>query len=285
MVALCPRVSMALVVATLGIAFYFCLWIYEWVVMTNVETPHPRKETHIVSSGNLERYFEIMDEYPALFRNEDGQNALHLVLDKETLREKQQALQNIGAYMNRPPHYYTLGVLGEDELQFFLRDLVRYPEGLLLPCERHVYKMKLRGRPCVVIVPHTEGKILLTRRFSRYYRQWYWVTPFICLHANEGFFDIACLEVLETTGYQTANLIPLFNMSEDDTAVFIAEVVKLDNANPVHPSGTVGESRWFSLSELEREILRGAVTDSAILATYIHLLRYGFKTAAEPAAG
>ena len=242
--------------------------------------PHIRNKTRIASSGNLERYFEIMDEYPALFKRDDVCDALSLVLDKDILRKEQQAMADIGALTDRPPHYYTLGVLGEDELQFFLRDLVRYPDGLLIPSERHVYKMEVRKRTFAIIIPHAEGEILLTRRFTRPYRRWEWLVPVVYLHAHEGFFNQTCMEVSDMTGHRITKLAPLLPMSGDNTAIFIAEVTNQDGIQPVNSNGTVGESRWFSLPELEREILNGSVTDSSILAAYIHILRYGFALAA-----
>ena len=242
--------------------------------------PHIRNKTHIASSGNLERYFELMDEYPALFKCDDECDALSLVLDKDILLKEQQAIKDIGALVNRPPHYYTLGVLGEDELQVFLRDLVRYPDGLLIPSERHVYKMKVSNRAYAIIIPHADGKILLTRRFTRPYRQWEWLVPVVYLHANEGFFNQTCMEVSDMTGYQITKLAPLLPMCGSNTAIFIAEVTSQDGIQPVNLSGTAGESRWFSLSELEREILNGSVTDSSIMAAYIHILHYGLEPAA-----
>lgn len=243
-----------------------------------------RKSTTLVSSGNLERYFELMDDCPKLFGKDDEQDALSLVLDRDTLLKQQQAQIALGALVGRPPHYYTLGVLAEDELQIFLRDLVRYPSGLLLPSERHVYKSKVYDEPFVVIVPYSDGKILLTRRFARLYRRWEWFVPTFSLHENVGFFEQASEKILETTGYQPAKITPLFRMYADNTPVFIADVTNHDAGKAGNLSGTVGESRWFSMPELEMGILNGSVTDYPITAAYIHIVRYGFTSVVTPDA-
>lgn len=233
------------------------------------------RKTSIQSTGNMDRYFEVMGEYPELFRNVGNDAPLNLVLDRSELEAEQASLLEENSMVGDPGHFDTLGVLAEDRFSLHLRDLVRYSDGLLVPHDRHVFKMDLCGGQMVHIVPYHDGNVRLVRQYCHDDRRWDWSLPHEYIMPGENLLTRAGHVLRSMMGLRFLELYPLFQRHDDNSVVLMAETTLVGAVEPDYNSDTVGERRWFTMMELEQAILTGMISSPAILAAFIHISRNG----------
>ncbi len=233
------------------------------------------QKTSIQSTGNLDRYFEVMGEYPELFRNVGKDTPLNLVLDRHELEEEQANLIEENRMKGDLGHFDTLGVLAEDSFSLHLRDLVRYSDGMLVSHHRHIFKMDLCGGRMVFIVPYHDGNVRLVRHYFHDDRRWEWSLPHEYILPGEDMLTRAGHVLRSMMGLRFLELYPLFQRYDDNSVVLMAETTLVDAVEPDYTGDTVGERRWFTMVELEQAILTGMISSPAILAAFIHISRNG----------
>jgi ADP-ribose pyrophosphatase len=226
----------------------------------------------LTTSGALERYFEVMREYPQLFEPTPERHGLSLVTDRETLVRTQKELRKKAEDDGTPVHYYTLGVLCEDEWYMVIRDLVKFRNGKEGPYIRFVCKKgALQGGHNVIVVPYADGKVLVTRQFRHERRGWVWETPRGFAEPGVDVFSNGRRELLEETGLTASKLHLIYHTHEVGASIMLAEVDGCPQAQNSDETESIAEARWLTLVELERWILDGIITDAALLAIFIYL--------------
>lgn len=233
-------------------------------------------KTRLVTSGSLERYFEVMKEYPALFAA-SADRCLSIVTDRSVLEQEQEAMKRQSKLNGTPSHFYTLGVLFEDEWYIGLRDLVVFPDGKSGPYDRFVCKKgELAGTENAVVVPYCDEKVLVVRQFLHSTRKWHWITPRGFGESGADAAATARKELIEEAGLLASDVHPIFFNHENGSTIFLAKVIR-DFQGPITEGKEVIDSRrWLTVPELECSALEGEITDSALLSSLVYLQRYGF---------
>jgi NUDIX domain. len=225
----------------------------------------------LTTNGTLERYFEVMREYPQLFEPTPERYGLSLITDRDALVRKQKELKRKAEEDGVQPHYFTLGVLCEDEWYMAIRDLVKFRSGSEGPYIRFVCKKGMPpGGRNVIVVPYRDGMVLVTRQFRHECRAWVWETPRGFADPDMDVFGNGRRILLGEADMTASKIHLLFHTHEGGASVMLAEV---DECPVQDDDGVedIAEARWLTLPELEKWILDGIVTDAALLAVYIYL--------------
>lgn len=226
----------------------------------------------LITGGSLDRYFEVMREYPQLFEPTPERHGLSLITDREALVRAQKELKRKAESEGVPAHYFTLGILCEDEWYMAIRDLVKFRNGSEGPYIRFVCKKgALQGGRNVIVVPYRDDKVLVTRQFRHESRSWVWETPRGFAEPGIDVFSNGRRELREETGLTATKIHLIFHGHEGGASVMLAEVDECQEVQIGDDKESIAESRWLSLPELERWIIDGIVTDAALLAVYIYL--------------
>lgn len=226
----------------------------------------------LTANGALERYFEVIEEYPQLFEPTPERHGLSLITDREALVRAQKELRRKAESEGVPAHYFTLGILCEDEWYMAIRDLVKFRNGKEGPYIRFVCKKGvLQGGRNVIVVPYRNDAVLVTRQFRHESRSWVWETPRGFAEPGMDVFSNGRRELLEETGLTASKIHLIFHAHEGGASVMLAEV----DGDALVQNGdgreSIAEARWLTLQELEKWIVDGIITDAALLAIYIYL--------------
>ena len=181
-----------------------------------------------MNGDKLSRYFDLVKQHPHLFVNDNGANALQVILDEAECRVQQALLWEKARKNNEPEYWYDIGVLAEDKWVFVLRDLVRFPNGKIggyIRILNRASQVVCDGKD-VVILPLYNQKVLLLHHFRHDDRRWHWEAPRGFGEKTISPEDNARKEMSEETGLSISRLVRLNRPSgswEEPIVYFFAE--------------------------------------------------------------
>ncbi len=212
---------------------------------------------------SLNRYLQLMQERPDLFRNLNEPGEIRIIQDAEKIRSEQMRLQAEMQDKGLPEHYVEIGILSEDQWFWVVRDLVEFPGGKVGGYIRFINRMSRgEGGFNVVIMCIHHDQVLLIRKFRHEERDWSWEFPRGFGEPGLSAEENAQKELEEEIGTKALRLTMLTHVVEQKggTAVFLAE---LDPEQEIILDAGEGLAsyRWVSLEELDDLVRQGKLND------------------------
>lgn len=231
--------------------------------------------TRLVITGSLDRYFEVMEERPDLFSSITGDTKIRLVKDKNELYSEQERARKRARKMGVPAHYFTLGVIFEDEWSYGIRDLFLFPNGVKVPMTRKESKIGAKSAK-IVVIPFSHKRVLLTGFIDKTAKKQTWETP---RGRGDPALDIETngrRELLEQVGMAATSIEPIYEDTRYGKAVLLAHIIDGYNVPISKDRNIIAEVRWATLREIQYMITNGEITDPALIAAYMYLQRFDF---------
>ena len=201
---------------------------------------------------NIEKYMELTKERPNLFTEE----GLEVILDKDTIAEFEA---NGGR---------EIGIAYESPWRYMLVDLVRNGDKLF--AYERIVPVKTGG---VAVLPVYGDNIVLIHEYRHPIQRWRWEMPRGFGTPGASAVQNASKELFEETGIEKAKLTHLgqlntdSGLTSDQVDLFVAEVEEL-TVSLLNKEDTeaISQIRLFPLSEIQRLIANGEITDSFTLS-------------------
>jgi ADP-ribose pyrophosphatase len=229
-------------------------------------------------SVRLRRYGELREQRPHLFANPPGA-AYEILFD----RADQEAVADEAAAALRskgkPEEYGDIGVVYEDPYIILIRDAVRFRTGRRGPYIRILSTET--GTNAAVLPVLADGRLLLVSHFRHASRRWHWEIPRGFSEPGADGATTAMQELWEEIGVRVTEVHLLGSFSTDAEAdeIYLAEISAEAVAGPTLPAGAVEEGidemRLVTVTELERMIAEGEITDGYVLAAYAFAVARG----------
>jgi len=127
---------------------------------------------------SLDKYFQLMQEHPELFRNPDEEGVIKIITDRERILQELAIIRaNLQAEGN-PECWIDIAVLAEDSWSLIVRDLVEFPDGHVGGYVRWLNRRSQEGGSFnVVLMRMRDDQVLLIRRFDHDTRDFGWKIP------------------------------------------------------------------------------------------------------------
>jgi len=216
----------------------------------------------------IRRYLSFADANPHLFVN-PSEAVYSILLKEDEIQKVQEKTAERLKEKGLPIEWAQVGIVYEDQYLFILRDAVRFPDGYLSTYIREVEKESRVGG--VVILPYYNGQIILIRHFRHATRSWHIEIPRGFEEAGVDKHENAKEELKEEIGANIKDLAYLGKMYIDTgitsswANLYFASVETY--AEPeMHEAIT--QLLPVDVSEFERMIRDGDISDSFTLATY-----------------
>lgn len=222
---------------------------------------------------NINRYFELLSQYPHLFINDESPLSIRIITDVEIIKEQQKLFYKAAKRRGVPNYWYDLGVLAEDEWIIVLRDLIQKDDHQYGRYIRVVNKTSVVERTGndIVIMPIQDNKILILDHYRHELRCWNYELPRGFAEPAQTPFQNARRELYEETKLEADFIQPIGGILKDGsfnrTVYFHANV----HGNVViERSEAIRGFRWVSVEELEALITEGIIYDSYTLNAYTY---------------
>ncbi len=218
--------------------------------------------------SRLEEYFRLAQERPHWFA--DRPDGLRLVLDPKRIAEIEAEMGDRYAARGQDRAWAEVGLHYRDPYLLVLRDAVIFPDG---SAGIHHRTLRYEGEPAgVVILPVTEGRILLLHHYRHPTAQWHWEIPRGAIEPGASEEDTARTEIAEEIGGRIGALTflgPMFGATGFmglGVRLYLAEL--LSHGDPALDEGITGV-RLVSPAEMEDMIRAGEITDSFTLGAFL----------------
>ncbi|MEW6093085.1 MAG: NUDIX hydrolase [Chloroflexota bacterium] len=215
--------------------------------------------------ASLRKYFKLMKDHPELFSNPDEPGVIKIITDPQELRLLQAELKKEFKGSGKKSEWVDIGVLGEDQWEYIVRDLVRHPDGRIGGYNRSISRVALQGAMGVVVMPVLSEEVLLLKHFRHESRSWLWEFPRGYGELGLSGEENAKKELMEEVGLPP---IKLFEIGRDTgTAFYYAELKKGMPRKPTDEA--IQKIELVSLEELGNWIISGKITDWYTIMAYL----------------
>lgn len=210
-----------------------------------------------------------MSKHPRLFGND--YSLLKIITDESVILNWQQQYQKELLEKNYPKDWADIGIVLEDPYNLILRDLVKFPDGILRGYTRAVMKASLNGGTGVVILSEFQGKLLLLHQYRHPTRQWHYQVLLGYGEPSIPAIENAHKEVEEETGGKVSELVSLGEFYANpgyesaSVALFYAKLASIGTANV---NEGIESFVWLTVKELEEWIANEKITDGFTIAAY-----------------
>lgn len=209
----------------------------------------------------INRYFEIMKQYPELFLPDDA--PIRIITNKKYIEKWQKKNQNIDN---------KIGVLLQDKYITIIRDLVQFSNGSMSGYNR-IFNTAVfnQGSSGSVVLPVFDRKILLIKIFRHPIRQWSFEIPRGFGEANLTPIDIVRQEIFEEIGGIIKDVIPLgvihsnTGLEGNTIHTYLIYISEIGNARKEEG---IDQILQIDTSEMESMIAHGKITDGLTISTY-----------------
>lgn len=211
----------------------------------------------------LEKYFNLMQQRPEIFRNPEGEGVIKIITDRQRILEEQAKILEKLRADGKPDYWIDIGVLAEDSWSIIVRDLVEFPDGHISGYVRWLNRRSQeQGSYNVVLMCVRGDEVLLIRKFDHDARDFGWEFPRGFGESGLSSVENARKELEEEVGITNASFHELTTVHEGagGTTVYRVEV-PLEQKVSVDLSEGISAYRWVSKVELEEIVLRGQLRD------------------------
>ncbi len=214
-------------------------------------------------------YQELIKERPDLFTNQD---ATLLLITNPYEIEEWEKLKTIQLQAEKKPlEWGKIGIVYNDPYIHVLRDLVKFPSGLLGSYFRIINTADLNGGKGSVILPIFDNKIVLLRQFRHSTRKWHWEIPRGFGEPNTTPEENAKREIFEEIKGIIAKLIDLgpyhsnTGIEGNEVELFLATLNSIGNINQ---DEGIESFQLFALNKIEEMIRDAEITDGFTIAAF-----------------
>jgi len=215
-------------------------------------------------------YEEIRKSSPSLFNNSDG--LIKIIADEKEISDWQEQKRNDLKTKEKNLEWADTGVVFDDPFVVILRDLVEFPGGFRNGYIRLYNRAYLEGGAAgVVMLPEMDGKLLLMHQFRHATRSWHWEIPRGFGEPGVEAEDQARAEIEEEISGEIAELTNLglfFNNTGLEGNPIYLFLAKMSSIGEPKLKFGVDKFIWVSVSELEKMIADGDITDGFTIAAY-----------------
>ncbi len=216
------------------------------------------------------KYSAIIKDKPSFFNNEKA--LFQIILREAEIQSWQSARLKRLAEKSQPEEWADIGMVFTDPFIVILRDLVEFPGGFRNGYIRLYNRAYLEGGAAgVVMLPEMNGRLLLMHQFRHATRSWHWEIPRGFGEPGVEAENQARAEIDEEVGGEIAKISELglyFNntgLEGNPIYLFLVEMASV--GEPKLKFG-VDKFLWVSVSELEKMIADGEITDGFTIAAY-----------------
>lgn len=213
----------------------------------------------------LERYFRRAREVPGMLSNPPGK-IYEIISDADEIRRAIEATAAERKANCDPVRDTRVGILAEDIYVVAMRDAVRFPDG-----GYGLYNRLLLGTG-VVMLPVFEKGIVLANAFRHGTRLWHLEAPRGMLEGDEGLEKHVQRELFEEIGARALEIIELGVVHTTPGVIdecLRLTLVRIDGVGQVDAHEAISEARVIPISECDRMIAAGKITDGPTLAAYL----------------
>ena len=215
-------------------------------------------------------YGEIRKSSPLLFNNLGG--LIKIIADEKEISNWQEQKRSDLKIKERNLEWADTGVVLDDPYIVILRDLVEFPGGFRNGYIRLYNRAYLEGGAAgVVMLPEMNGKLLLMHQFRHATRSWHWEVPRGFGEPGVEAEDQARAEIEEEISGEIAELTNLglfFNNTGLEGNPIYLFLAKMSSVGEPKLKFGVDKFIWVSVSELEKMIADGEITDGFTIAAY-----------------
>ncbi len=218
----------------------------------------------------MNNYVSIRQSLPSLF---DNSNALIKIIenDKEVLEwqeEGRKKLQKRGDSQQ----WADIGLVFDDPSILVLRDLVEFPGGYRNGYIRIYNRAYLEGGAAgVVVLPEKDGKVLLFQHYRHATRMRHWEIPRGFGKSGVDAKTHAITEVKEEINGDVAEIFELgivYNNTGLEGNPINLFFARMASVGEMQLEEGIEKPIWVTVSELEKMIADGEITDGFTIAAY-----------------
>lgn len=222
-----------------------------------------------------DQYFALAQERQDLFINPPGE-IITILLDEDEIQQAEATVAERLSKRGLPPEWAQVGIAYQDQYLMLLRDAVRFPDGSLGTYIRAI--PPAGGAPGVIILPVFQGNVVLVRHFRHGVRTWHLEVPRGFGEAGLTPEENARRELEEEIGAEAIQITSLgpLNLDTDSSGapdqLFYAEIASYGQPEAAE---AISDLRVVSMSEFERMIRDGEISEGYTLAAYARAKAYG----------
>lgn len=215
-------------------------------------------------------YISIKKSLPSLFDNSD---ALIKIIENDEEIKKWQEERRIKLQGNGNPQVWSdIGLVFDDPSILILRDLVEFPGGYRNGYIRIYNRAYLEGGAAgVVVLPEKDGKLLLFQHYRHATRMRHWEIPRGFGKPGIDAKTQAINEVREEINGDVAELFELgivYNNTGLEGNPINLFLARMASVGEMEIQEGIENPIWVSVSELEKMIADGKITDGFTIAAY-----------------
>jgi ADP-ribose pyrophosphatase len=216
------------------------------------------------------KYMHLLKTNQRLFDNTEA--LIQIISSQEDVEKwRQKRLQQL-AEKSQPLEWADIGIVFEDPSLVIMRDLVEFPGGYRNGYIRIYNRAYLEGGAAgVAVLPEKNGKLLLFQHYRHATRMRHWEIPRGFGEPGIDAKTQAKNEVKEEINGEIAEVIDLgtlFNntgLEGNPIYLFLAHMVSVGE---MQAEEGIENPLWVSVSELEKMIADGEITDGFTIAAY-----------------
>lgn len=215
-----------------------------------------------------------MKEHPELFSTPDGSGAIRIITDPEKIITLQAKLKKEYTEAGKKPEWIDIGILGEDQWEYIVRDLVEHPDGRIGGYRRAISRTAMQSAMGVVIMPVQGDKVLLLKHFRHEARDWLWEFPRGFGERGLTAEENAKKELFEEVGLAPKKLI---EVGKDPGTVFY--YAELEDGEPRIPvDEAIQKIELVNLDEIENWMVSGQITDWFTIIAFLCYKKIDFSS-------
>lgn len=214
-------------------------------------------------------YQELIITSPDLFDNDDS--LLWVVTNPKEIKDWEDEHKLELLREGKPEAWGKIGIVYEDQYILVLRDLVKFPSGLLSSYFRILNKGDLKGGRGAVILPIINNKILLLRQYRHATRKWHWEIPRGFGEPNTSPEENAKKEIIEEIDGEIIELIDLGPYHSNtgiegvNVELYLAKLLSVGKTNL---DEGINSYQLFDVITIEKMISDSRITDGFTIAAF-----------------
>jgi ADP-ribose pyrophosphatase len=214
-------------------------------------------------------YQDLLKKNPNIFSNENA--ILKIITDKDTIKNWQVERKRQLLDKGLPENWAKIGIVYEDPYIVIIRDLGRFPSGILGSYFRVFNSADLRGGQATVVIPIVNDLILLMRQFRHPTRKWHWEVPRGFGEPGIPAEENARKEVLEEINGKILELINL-GPYNSNTGIEGANVqlflARMESTEETNLEEGIESYKLFEIHQVEEMIRDAEITDGFTIAAF-----------------
>ena len=214
---------------------------------------------------SLARYFELVRERPEQFVNPPG-DIYEILLEPARIEHAQAEARRVRERDGLSQHDTRVGILADDPYLLVLRDAVRFADGSYGLYNRLIVPSG------AAMLPIHDGRIVLLNRFRHGTRAWHLEAPRGSFSGVGTHEDEARRELLEEIGANAGEMIDLGTLHSTTGCLDEAHhlfLARIDGIGSPDKHEAIVEFCTFDVTEMERKISDGTITDGPTLALFL----------------